>query len=73
MSHEPSPPRPESRPDYLYSGGNVLMHPPPSLGHSEMYGLVVKGRREALHRPTGAIPLTRSAKRHENECRHCNL
>ncbi len=36
MSHEPSPPRPESRPDYLYSGGNVPMHPPPSLGHSEM-------------------------------------
>lgn len=54
MSQEPTPPRAESRPDYLYSGGNVLMHPPLSLGNSEMYGVFVKGRREALQQTVDA-------------------
>jgi uncharacterized protein with NAD-binding domain and iron-sulfur cluster len=43
-------PRAALRPNYLYSGGNVLMHPPLMLGRSEMYGFFVKGRREALQR-----------------------
>lgn len=38
------------RPDYLYSGGNVLMHPPLMLDSSEQYGFFVKGRRSALQR-----------------------
>ena len=43
-------PRAALRPNYLYSGGNVLMHPPLMLGSSEMYGFFVKGEREALQR-----------------------
>ena len=41
---------PGHRPDYLYSAGNVLMHPPLVLGQSEQYGFFVKGRRAALQR-----------------------
>ena len=44
----PAPADDRQRPPYLYSGGNVLMHPPLSLGQSEMYGFFVKGEREAL-------------------------
>ncbi|HJV70703.1 NAD(P)-binding protein [Ideonella sp.] len=54
MSHEPASPRTESRPNYLYSGGNVLMHPPLSLGSSEMYGFFVKGKRSALQQTVDA-------------------
>lgn len=36
------------RPDYIYSGGNVLMHPPLFLGSSRMYGFFLKGDRRAL-------------------------
>jgi uncharacterized protein with NAD-binding domain and iron-sulfur cluster len=42
------------RPDYLYSDGNVLMHPPLSLGASEMYGFFVKGSRSALQQTVDA-------------------
>ncbi|HEY1393405.1 MAG TPA: NAD(P)-binding protein, partial [Methylibium sp.] len=38
------------RPDYIYSGGNVVMHPPLRLGSSEMYGFFVKGSRDKLQR-----------------------
>lgn len=54
MSHEPASARAEQRPPYLYSGGNVLMHPPLRLGQSEMYGFFVKGRREALQQSVDA-------------------
>ena len=46
----PAVPRAALRPNYLYSGGNVLMHPPLMLGSSEMYGFFVKGERDALQR-----------------------
>lgn len=36
------------RPDYIYSGGNVLMRPPLRLGSSRMYGFFLKGSREQL-------------------------
>ena len=42
------------RPDYLYSGGNVLMHPPLSLGRSEMFGFFVKGTHDALQQTVDA-------------------
>jgi uncharacterized protein with NAD-binding domain and iron-sulfur cluster len=52
--NEPAVPGAAQRPDYLYTGGNVLMHPPLSLGASEMYGFFVKGRREALQQTVDA-------------------
>ncbi|MCM5679182.1 NAD(P)-binding protein [Schlegelella sp. S2-27] len=39
---------PRQRPDYIYSGGNVLMHPPLRLGSSRMYGFFLKGDRQQL-------------------------
>jgi uncharacterized protein with NAD-binding domain and iron-sulfur cluster len=40
----------QERPGYIYSGGNVLMHSPLSLGQSEMYGFFVRGDRMKLQR-----------------------
>ena len=39
-----------NRPDYIYQGGNVLMHTPLQLKQSDMYGFFVKGALDKLQR-----------------------
>lgn len=38
------------RPNYIYQGGNVIMHSPLQLTNSEMYGFFVKGDLKNLQR-----------------------
>lgn len=41
----------DKRPNYIYQGGNVMMHSPLKLANSEMYGFFVKGDRKNCNSP----------------------
>ena len=42
------------RPNYIYQGGNVMMHSPLNLTNSEMFGFFIKGDLKKLHQAVDA-------------------